>query len=422
MPNSAPPSGLPAHLLADPQFISACAARQVDAVFRLAKARGGFYPARIARLTNLATSRVTEIMNGNRMVSSMDVIERVADGLRIPGRLLGLADRPWETPALTADYQPAVVPETWEILDMLTRSTASDATLLHLEAAVADVAFRYPSTSPAETIPTMHRQLVAVHELLGRPQALGARRRCVQILTVLSGLLGLAYLDSGDRGRAWAQFHMGQIAAGEAENDALEAWLLTMQSIAEYTTGRTEQAAALLERADRLAVAAEPRRQAWVAANLARALAARGARPAALEALDRSAGLLAGAGQEVGGLDFFTAPRLDGLAGESHVLLGEHAAAAELLTAALDRRDPADAKGRAILTFDLAECRLGQGSLDEACTLAHSAMDIADGSVVQPLILRAGTFQLALAPWRAAAPVRELAARVRESQHQLVRT
>lgn len=427
MHDAAQSDRLPPQLLADPRFRAACADRRIGAVFQLAKTRGGIYPARIARLTNLATSRVTEIMSGGRVVSSMDVIERVADGLRIPGQMLGLADRLWELAAPVPDYRPAAVPETWEILDILTRSTASDATLLHLEAAVADAAFRYPSSSPIEAIPVMQRQLAAVHELLGRPQSLGSRRRCVQILTALSGLLGLAHLDAGDRAQSGSLFHMGQIAAGEltdgrgsGDDAALTAWLLTMQSIAEYSSSRIDRTAALLLRADQLAANAGPRRQAWIAANLGRACAARGDQRSALAALDRAAGLLTAAGPEVGGLDFFTAPRLDGLAGESHALLGDHDAAADLLTTALDRRDQADSKGRAILTFDLAECRIGQGDLDAACSLANAAMDIAAHNVIQPLILRARTIQASLAPWRGAGPVRELAVRVRESEERFV--
>lgn len=414
------PEPLPDRLITDPEFVTACAGRRIGAVFRRARAVAGIGPARIARQTGLATSRVTEIMNG-RDVTSMDVIERIADGLRIPGRMLGLADRAWETPSAPAEYRPVAVPETWEILDMLTRSTASDATLLHLEAAVADSAYRYPSSPPAATVPVMLRQLTAVHELLSRPQALGARRRCVRILTVLSGLLGLAYHDAGERSRSDAMFHMGHVAAEEGEANELTAWLLTMQSIVDYTAGRTEQAGALLGRADALAVAAAPRRRAWVAANLGRALAARGEQRLALAALDRSAELLAAADEPVGGLDFFTIPRLDGIAGESRGLLGDHDAAAGLLTTALDRRARADVKGRAILTIELAECRLGQGDLDAACALAHDALDIAEGSVVQPLVLRARAFQASLAPWRDERPVRELVGRVRESGAQLVR-
>ncbi|MFD0573981.1 hypothetical protein ACFQ0T_38200 [Kitasatospora gansuensis] len=252
------PDQVPAHLLADRQFVTACADRKIGTVFHLAKIRAGIYPAQIARLTGLQTSRVTEYVTSGRVATSMDVCERVADGLGIPGRMLGLADRPWETPATPASYQSAAIPETWEILDMLTRSTASDATLLHLESAVAESAFRYPVTSPAASVPLMQRQLAAVHELLSLPQALGARRRCVRILTVLSGLLGLAYHDCGDRSRSDATFHMGQVAAEESETAELTAWLLTMQSIVDYTAGRTEQAAGLLGQADVLAAGASP--------------------------------------------------------------------------------------------------------------------------------------------------------------------
>ncbi len=415
-----PEPPLPPHLLADPQFAAACASRRIGRVFQLVKARAGIYPADIARRTDLTTSRVTEIMTGGRTVAAMDVIERIADGLRIPGHMLGLADRPWQTPQ-PIEHGPARVPETWEVLDMLTRSTAGDATLLHLEAAVADAAFRYPASAPVETVPAMTRQLTAVHELLGRPQSLAARRRCVLILTALSGLLGLAHLDVGDPARSGAFFHLGQVAAAEAADDGLTAWLLTMQSIAEYAAGRTGHAAVLLGQADTLAAGATLRRRAWISANLGRALAAQRFGTPSLAALELAAHQLGDATAEIGGLDFFTAARLDGLAGTSHALLGDHDTAADLLMAALGRRDQGDLKGRAVLTFDLADCRIGQGDVDAACALAHDAMDIAEGSIVQPLLLRARDFQRSLAPWRTAGPVREFAARVRESGQQLAR-
>ncbi|MFH9348312.1 helix-turn-helix domain-containing protein [Kitasatospora sp. NPDC017646] len=414
------PEPLPASLLTDPAFVSACARREIGAVFQLARARAGVGPAQLARRTGLSTSRVTEIMTGGRTVSSMDVIERIADGLRIPGRMLGLADRPWEQAAEPAAYRPAAVPETWEVLDMLSRTTASDAALSHLEAAVADAAFRYPSTPPAESVPTLQRQLVGVHEMLARPQSLVARRRGVRILAAVSGLLGLAHHDLGDRAKSDAHFHLGAVAASEGEADDLTAWLLTMQSIVEYTAGRRDTAAVLLQQASVHAETAAPRRRAWVTANLARALAAAGDRTGALASLDQAAHHLDLADEPVGGLDFFTAPRLDGLAGEAYTHLGEHEAADNLLQTAISRRAVADVKGRAVLTLDLAEVRLAQGNLDAACALAHEALDIADGSVVQPIVLRARAFQRSLAPWSGVRPVRELAVRVRESKTQMV--
>lgn len=412
------PEPLPRQLLSDQRFAAACAARQIGIVFRLAKTRAGLYPAQIARRTGLTTSRVTEYMSGDRVVSSMDVIERIADGLGIPGGMLGLAPRSWEDAPSPTGYQPTPAPETWEILDMLTRSTASDATLMHLEAAVSDLAFRYPTLGPAQSLPVMSRQLAAVHELLNRPQALSARRRCVQILTILSGLLGLAYMDVGDWGRSDAFFHMGVVAAGEVEDGGLTAWLLTMQSIAASSAGRTVQAAGLLGQAESLAGGAPARRRAWIRANRGRVLAMQGDERPALLALEQSAVDLASA-EEVGGLDFFSSARLEGIVGASQAALGRFDEAERLLTGALERRDPADAKGLAMITYDLADCRVRQGDFDEACLLSHRALDVAGDSMTQPIVSRARAFQRALQAWRPDGPVGELAARVRESELQL---
>jgi hypothetical protein len=49
----------------------------------------------IARRCELTPSRVGEVIAGRRQLLHMDVVERIADGLRIPGHMLGLAGRSW---------------------------------------------------------------------------------------------------------------------------------------------------------------------------------------------------------------------------------------------------------------------------------------------------------------------------------------
>ncbi|MGI8648205.1 MAG: peptide deformylase [Mycobacteriales bacterium] len=44
----------------------------------------------------LTQGRVSRVMSGRDRLASLDLIERLADGLRIPGELLGLASRRWE--------------------------------------------------------------------------------------------------------------------------------------------------------------------------------------------------------------------------------------------------------------------------------------------------------------------------------------
>lgn len=54
---------------------------------------------RLATALDLSPGRVHEYATGKRQPSGFELFERISDGLRIPGRFLRLADRPWEFPA-----------------------------------------------------------------------------------------------------------------------------------------------------------------------------------------------------------------------------------------------------------------------------------------------------------------------------------
>ncbi|MEU1800092.1 hypothetical protein [Streptomyces sp. NPDC019937] len=114
MPDSQPHPALPAALLASPEWQDACRRRDFARIFRLVKLKAGIYPSRIAARCGMTPSRVGEIMAGRRALAHIDVIERVSDGLRIPGGMLGLAHRPWEIPSSApepATDQPDQRPE-----------------------------------------------------------------------------------------------------------------------------------------------------------------------------------------------------------------------------------------------------------------------------------------------------------------------
>jgi hypothetical protein len=99
------------------------------------------------------------------------------------------------------------------------------------------------------------------------------------------------------------------------------------------------------------------------------------------------------------GTDFFDGPRLDGLAGGTYLLLREGGRATELLSRALAGRERGDAKGRALLTLDLAEAQVIAGDLDHASELAAQALDIARGAVVRPILARAAALRAGMEPW-----------------------
>ncbi|MGW1016168.1 helix-turn-helix domain-containing protein [Streptomyces niveus] len=94
---------LPAELLASAEWQEACRGRDFARIFRLVKVKAGIYPSRIAALCGMTPSRVGEIMAGRRGLAHIDVIERVADGLCIPGALLGL----WPTGPGRSPPRPA---------------------------------------------------------------------------------------------------------------------------------------------------------------------------------------------------------------------------------------------------------------------------------------------------------------------------
>ncbi|MGP3991990.1 helix-turn-helix domain-containing protein [Streptomyces sp. 3N207] len=78
------------------------------AAFTLIKKWGGLSQNRIAAACQLTPGKVSTIIKGQHQITSIEVIRRIADGLRIPGALLGLAPRPWES--TPPDPRPADTP------------------------------------------------------------------------------------------------------------------------------------------------------------------------------------------------------------------------------------------------------------------------------------------------------------------------
>ena len=68
--------------------------RDIGAVFRLVQCYGGVSQSRLAVATGLLQGRISEIIKGTRLVTSLEVFERIADGLDMPDEariMLGLA-------------------------------------------------------------------------------------------------------------------------------------------------------------------------------------------------------------------------------------------------------------------------------------------------------------------------------------------
>ncbi|MER7968245.1 helix-turn-helix transcriptional regulator [Streptomyces sp. NPDC096080] len=107
------------------------------AAFVLFKKWGGLSQNRIASACHLTPGKVSTIISGRHQVTSFDVVRRISDGLRIPGRLLGLADRPWERQADRLDSPAPTAPQpsddaSWQpaaTVDLAADLTRSDLVL-----------------------------------------------------------------------------------------------------------------------------------------------------------------------------------------------------------------------------------------------------------------------------------------------------
>ncbi|WP_234343526.1 helix-turn-helix domain-containing protein [Streptomyces sp. NRRL F-5123] len=75
---------------------AAITAHDVGTVFRLARELAGISYSKIAAECDIKPERVGTLARGKGSVTSFEKIARVADALRIPGHMLGLAPRPWE--------------------------------------------------------------------------------------------------------------------------------------------------------------------------------------------------------------------------------------------------------------------------------------------------------------------------------------
>ncbi|WP_432114681.1 XRE family transcriptional regulator [Streptomyces sp. S1] len=276
MPEPSRSKELPVSLLTDPVMIEACRARDFGRVFRLVKTRAGIYPSMIARRCDLTPSRVGEVIDGRRQLLHMEVIERISDGLRIPGHMLGLARRSWETPPspTVTPREPAEVlpPSAIEPLaaglpgaDEGARSPAADTEIsarlarhvaetnvntLVLEQFDADVerlARDFVSRPLPLLIPEIRTARGAVFRLLEGRQHPSQTRHLYVVAGWLSGLAAHVSLDLGDRSGAATHARTVVQCAEVSEHSSLRAWARSFQSLAAYWAGDYRRAGDLAQ-------------------------------------------------------------------------------------------------------------------------------------------------------------------------------
>ncbi|MFJ4004290.1 helix-turn-helix domain-containing protein [Streptomyces sp. NPDC090023] len=394
MPQPPGSKELPVSLLTDPAMIGACRARDFARVFHLVKVRAGIYPSTIARRCDLTPSRVGEVMAGRRHLLHMDVIERIADGLRIPGHMLGLAQRSWEAPEIPVvtscergeepdpfvAHPAAGLPgaDVDSILALASERDISSSTLEALHSSITDYWRRDDEHGGEVLRPAIVGQLRYVVGLLSEQRPAPMRDGLHSVAAELARLTGWTYFDARQYNQARAYFTEAPGLAKAVDDRQLMANVLACMSLQATYQDKPGDALALVSAAQdqvRGARGTTPRVLAMLAMREAFAHATLGnhiATHAAISAAHRQFELISAGDPDPAWVAYFDEPKLMVDTGIAHGRLGEAAEAEPIVENALRHEYRSNHRGRAFHSFWLARIQLQCGKLDEAC---HTAMD-----------------------------------------------
>lgn len=403
---------LPRHLLAQPQIRQALARRDFTPVFRAAQQAGLSFNA-LAQSAGIKAERVSKIARGiGGAITGIETVERIADGLHIPGEMLGLAARPWECEprSVSAEEEPmhrrdllrvplaaSGVALTTGIAAVLARTEQAlaepgDADVTSVEAAAESFSHGYAGRAPTAVLDDLVAEVDRALPQLSRQQSAASRKTLTHAIGQLGGLTAIVLHDLGRHRESASWFIAAAEAARRSGDRQLRAWILARRAMVPLNFGAPQAAARIAEQARHLAGPRNTAAAALAASVTARALALTGARDPAMDALkvaDRIAGKLTAA---------HAADTWIGYCPEKHLVhrsqaltvLGKTGLARASQQAALKLTDPNSTMTRTLLLLDAAACEHRDGNSLAACEAATAALARSPGRYRDGLVRRRG--------------------------------
>ncbi|MDX3165877.1 hypothetical protein PV516_19005 [Streptomyces scabiei] len=394
---------LPSRLLEDPEMVAACRARDFAVIFQLVR-RAGLYPSRIARLCDMTPSRVSEVINRRRTLTQISVVERVADGIGIPGAMLGLAPRAWESsydvagpvkpgaPGSAVEVRPQVVvpqslplavpadDEAVALLRELSGARLADASVARLFSMQVDNMRQMDRQLGAVTVlPQLEAQIVQMENLLRFGTAPGGREAMAGALTEAATLAGWQALDLGLFRKAWELHETAKAAARESGSAALVAHATGQQAYVLLDLGESVRAIEQMRFARDSAGQSLPAlMETWLYAAEAEAHAAAGHDAECRDGMDRAEAVRpADPADPALPFLFLAGSHLDRWRGNVLATLGADEALTDLM-ASLESMDlNGFNRAAAGVRCDLAVVLARRGELEEARRQALQAQDLA---------------------------------------------
>ncbi|MFE0545230.1 XRE family transcriptional regulator [Streptomyces sp. NPDC058891] len=396
-----PPTALPRDLLDDVAVQRALTDHDFGAVFRLARDRAGISYSRIAAECDIKPERVGTLARGQGRITTFDKIVMIADALRIPGRMVGLAPRPWETdgpPAHPYDAEIGTISVRRRTVLQAATSTGLAAALpaLHRPREPRRITLNYVQHLRERTA-----RLRRLDEILGGGDTyrvyLGeyqhtkrilrtgsftddSRRHLQSLLAEQAQQAGWAAFDGGRRTEAASLYEESKAAAHEAGDTDL---LGNGFAFLAYQTADRRKAVEIAAASCATITAATPAAvQALLHERMAWACAVAGQADRTERALDAARAALNG--QQYGEPQPDWAAWVDRI--ELHIMSGRcwtelrrPLRAVPVLTKALDAYSDHNARDKALYLSWLADAYLTAGEVEEAAAVTDRALDLAAG-------------------------------------------
>lgn len=269
MSRERPSDYLPDDVLNRSDFIAACGRRDMGAILGIAVRWGGagFSPSHVGRRCEMTISQVQAYIKGSRQAKSVEIFERVSDGLRIPGRMLGISRRAWEkvgnanSPAasgarnLGSQESPGNTPATDAAMDMSEQDTGEDAEIMLLiqEADRTDIGpgtieslytvfdklcRDYPSVPASDLQRKLKRHYRRIMQLREGRMTFGQHKELLALSAWSTALLACVDWDLNQREAAETARAATMRFAKEIDHGELKAWSYEMQAWFALTEGR----------------------------------------------------------------------------------------------------------------------------------------------------------------------------------------
>ncbi|MBF8186119.1 XRE family transcriptional regulator [Nonomuraea sp. K274] len=280
--------------------------------------------------------------------------------------------------------------------ETLVSATVSAAMLDQWEEATYSFGRQYTTTAPLRLLCDVLLELSAVRTAMSRRQPIDLQERLCRMAAQLSGLCGMIMINLGDHRLARSFFRTGRTAADETGDRALRAWIIARESLVPLYFGDAREAIHLAKQSRDLAGSTPCPAQAMAPVVEARALAMLSGADSKKEVVDQAKRALARArnafthmkNEEKEDVAFgYTEKQLYFYQGDVLTKLGQTIEAEVVLDQALEKYQD-HILDQTLIRLDQAQCKLIDGDVDEAISIATRAMEMVSNDYLTDFIVR----------------------------------